>query len=167
MATAAVVGTFVVGAREPALRQTLCGLPRAGGTALGVMLPAGRPGVEERNVSPDGAMGGHPQLSCVISVDGHAMVRVLMSGQDPDRPSGTDATAPSVGGLVERGVVAGLGSASVAGFCPGTRDLATVVSVRSDPSIWPKAPTDQDNHIRALASLAQTVLAEQQHTVCQ
>ncbi|MFJ6138337.1 hypothetical protein [Kitasatospora sp. NPDC092286] len=166
MVVAAVVTgvAFVAGVwDEPELKQSLCGLPRADKSPLGVVLPKGRRGVETREVSE---MSGHGKVLCVISVDGEGAVTVLMFGQDPNRPTSTDTTGMDTRKMIAKGVVASLGGASQVDYCPGTRDLAAFVTVMSDPATWPESPAEQAAHTRALASLAATVLAEQRHEVC-
>ncbi|MEU6235955.1 hypothetical protein [Kitasatospora sp. NPDC047058] len=163
---AAVTGaTFAAGLWKGELRQTLCGLPRAHDTPLGLLLPKDRPAVEQRTVSSD-AMGGHGKLTCDISVDGRQLVHVLIYSQDPDRPTGTSNTAPGVRQLIDQGVVTGVGSASVVGYCPDTRDLAALATVLSDPALRPGPPGDEEPGRRALADLAGAVLAGQRQEIC-
>ncbi|WP_406207747.1 hypothetical protein OH807_35415 [Kitasatospora sp. NBC_01560] len=162
LAAAAAVVAYAT--RDTELRQTLCGLPRADDTALGLVLPRDSPGVEARTLSDD-SLGGHGKLSCVISVDGHEVVRILLYAVDPDRPTGTGISI-GAGDLVTTGVITGPGSASVTAPCPDTQALVATALVTTDPTLWPKPTEDQTPTNLALGDLATTVLAQQRQQIC-
>ncbi|MFJ9948270.1 hypothetical protein [Kitasatospora sp. NPDC091207] len=164
VAAASAGATFAAGLWDAELEQNLCGLTRADDTPLGFVLPKDRPGVESRTLSDD-SLGGHGKLTCVISVDGHEVVRVLLFAVDPDRPTGTgiSATARS---RIGQGVTTGPGAATLTDYCPDTQTLAAVATVTTDPTIWPGPAEDQTPTRLALGDLVTTVLAQQRRQIC-
>ncbi|MEU6238099.1 hypothetical protein [Kitasatospora sp. NPDC047058] len=153
---AAVTGAvLVLGGGEPGLKQTLCGLQRADGTPLDRLLPKEHPGTEQREVRGEG------QVSCKISVDGEQALSISLIRVDADKP---DDNGRSPKGLIGRGPLASGPGAGVTEYCADDHSKAVMVTVITDT--FPRNAADRDASTKALGSLAEKVVAEQQRDVC-
>ncbi|MGW4893541.1 hypothetical protein ACWEQL_14950 [Kitasatospora sp. NPDC004240] len=142
--------------------QTLCGLPRKAGSPLDVLLPKGRPGVEERGESDEPGK----QVSCDVTVDGKEAVHVLAIAMPADTvgPPTDDEAQPAY--LLGRGAVSASTTGMMVDYCPKDRTRVVHVSVFLGSDQMPEPGADVTPFKSALKSLAETVLAEQGPTLC-
>ncbi|MED7954651.1 hypothetical protein PUR61_34815 [Streptomyces sp. BE20] len=162
--SAALVATvLVLGEDESVVEQSICGLERAAGTPLSTLLPPGRPGLGEWAVEPRGDEG-RIRWSCQITVDGQEALSISMfemTGVEPDQPEGD----LSLEDLVGRTVVSSSGSSAIE-YCSDDRTRVAGSFVYENMDLLPTDRAKQDSHARAMADVAEAVLAGRGRDVC-